>query len=90
MRLFHQWEIEKLLKISNRKNISLEDNLSYDEIEIVHTNLRKNVQFYLNNYITLMPANLPRSVYVNIRIDKREVSDVVEGKIKSYNLNIFI
>ena len=81
MRLFHQWELENLLTINSHKTESLEENLDYDEIEIVHTNLRKNVEFYLNNYITFMPADLPRSVYVNIRIGNRSAVAVVKGLI---------
>ena len=86
MRLFHQWELENLLTIINDKTVAVDDDLRYDEIEIVHKNLRKNVEFYLNNYITLMPNVSPRSVYLNIRIGNRKVTDVTKGITWSFRL----
>lgn len=70
MRLLFRWEIEELLYLVNDKNSSINDYLTDKEIIAVNEGLRKNIVFYLNNFVQFMPKNEPRSVYVNIRIQE--------------------
>lgn len=70
MRYLHKWEIEDLLSLTSKESEPLSNVLSDNEITTVHESLRKNIIYYLNNFITFIPKMEPKSVYVNLRIQK--------------------
>ena len=84
MRFFHKFERESLLKLVERENTSLEDELDITQIKAAHENLRKNVIFYFNNSIQFMPSDSPKSVYINLRLEKENVIDIVQGNFYLY------
>ena len=80
MRLLFSWEIEKLLFLIDDKNLPINNHLTDKEIIAVNDGLRKNIVFYLNNFVQFMPKKEPRSVYVNLRI-KDDLMKQIQGKM---------
>lgn len=79
MRLFHQWEVEDLISLVNQEIKPINEELNDAQITVAHENLRKNVHYYMNNYITFMPRDKPRSVYINLRLENDNVIDTLTG-----------
>lgn len=80
MRLLHSWEVETLLSLANKPSKPLNEKLTDEEIVSVHVNLRKNIQYYMNNFITFNPLSHPKSVYINLRLDDSDISKMLNGE----------
>lgn len=78
MRLLHEWEIEALLTLVNKQTNEEYDDFEEKEIVAINENLRKNVKYYINNYITFMPQIDPKSIYINLRI-KDNLIETITG-----------
>lgn len=81
MRLLFEYETEALHALVERKTDDKEDDLLNSEDINAHDHLRKNLGFYLNNYLMLMPNKDPRSFYINLRVNgNHTVASLAEGK----------
>lgn len=80
MRVFHTFEIDNIENLAQIKPYS-NDDFTADEIVAINENLRKNISFYLNNFVIFMPEKEPKSAYINLRLDNRPVLEVLKGKV---------
>ena len=80
MRTLYEHELEEIAKVVERTDYpELEKVLmEYGDIDKTIT-LRKNISFYFNNYIMLLPRKDPQSFYINLRIDDN-LDQLIKGK----------
>ena len=81
MRLLYEYEIVALDSLVKREIVKTNDDFIEDDDLQIHEHLRKNLEFYINNYMITMPSKSPRSAYINLRCSKMHTPvSLVEGE----------
>lgn len=81
MRTFRDYELKDIFNFVNQPMSDIDAELNPDQIEIINTNLRKNVMFYISNFSIFMPTKNPQSVYLNIRLGEKSIDELAKGKV---------
>ena len=81
MRTFRDYEVQDIFNFVNQPMPDIAAELNADQVEIINSNLRKNVMFYLSNFSIFLPTKNPQSVYINIRRGEKPIHELVNGNI---------
>ncbi len=80
MRLLYEYEIFALDELVKREIEQTTEDLIEDDNLQIHEHLRKNLTYYLNNYMIARPSKSPRSIYINLKCSKIHTPvSLVEG-----------
>lgn len=80
MRTFRDFEVQDIFNFVNQPMVDIDTELNTDQVEIINKNLRKNIMFYLSNFVIFMPTKNPESVYLNIRLGEKPIHELANGK----------
>ena len=90
MRTLNEDELAKLDKIVERDDFpDIKEILAGFENVKLYSSLRKNLQFYLNNYWTTLPNNNPKCFYINLRIHENNTAQLIKGIFGSFSSSRF-
>ena len=80
MRTLNEDELAKLDKIVKRDDFpDITEILAGFENITLYSSLRKNLQFYLNNYWSTLPSKNPKCFMINLRIHENNTAQLIRG-----------